>query len=77
MPEPAARRDLTVRDAILAAVEQNSGLPVWREVAAAGELPVEFGSGEGSCRPPASPPVERSDAEPTDRDVRSEVRRHA
>lgn len=68
MPEPAARRDLTVRDAILDAVEQNSGVPEWRGAAAAGEPPV--GSSEGSGGPPVEPPVERSDVE-------GEVRRHA
>ncbi|UOZ08412.1 hypothetical protein [Amycolatopsis sp. WQ 127309] len=72
MPEPAARRDLTVRDAILAAVEENSGVPEWRGAAAAGDPPVGSGSGsdEGSGGPPVEPPVERSD-------VKGEVRRHA
>ncbi len=74
MPEPAARRDLTVRDAILAAVEENSGVPEWRGAAAAGEPPVDPGSGsvsdEGSGGPPVEPPVQRSDVE-------GEVRRHA
>ncbi len=65
-----------MRDAILAAVEENSGVPEWRGAAAAGEPPVGSGSGsgegsgEGSGGPPVGPPVERSDVE-------GEVRRHA
>ncbi|WP_328612901.1 hypothetical protein OHS18_27700 [Amycolatopsis sp. NBC_00355] len=79
-----------MRDAILAAVEQNSGVPVWRGVAPVGELPVEPGSG----RPSVNPPIERGGARlevpAADRDAarqgersagpvagRSEVRRHA
>lgn len=59
-----------MRDAILAAVEENSGVPEWRGAAAAGEPPVGSGPGEGSGGPAVKPPVERSDVE-------GEVRRHA
>lgn len=57
-----------MRDAILAAVEENSGVPEWRGAAAAGEPPVDPGSGSGEGS--GGPPVERSDVE-------GEVRRHA
>ncbi|MFJ1766482.1 hypothetical protein ACIOD2_39560 [Amycolatopsis sp. NPDC088138] len=46
MPEPVARRDLTVRDAILAAVEENSGVPVWRGAAAAPVEPRDAGAAD-------------------------------
>jgi hypothetical protein len=47
---PGARRDLTVRDAILAAVGQNSGVPVWRGAAAAPVEPRDAGSADRGGR---------------------------
>jgi hypothetical protein len=60
--ELPARKDLTVRDAILAAVERNSGVPVPQGEEAVGDRPVDgLGSGGDSGRSPGEPPDERSD----------------
>lgn len=65
--ELPARTDLTVRDAILAAVERNSGVPVPPDAAAAGESVGGLGSGGDSGRSPGEPPAERDAERPAER----------
>jgi hypothetical protein len=73
--ELPARKDLTVRDAILAAVERNSGVPVPQGEEAVGERPVDGpGSGGDSGRSPGEPPAERDAVRSAERsDERSDV----